>query len=138
LNITDTAAFVAAQNRTTQAVRSIAVYILYSALFNVIGGVIIGISYASAAGSYSGLAGAAGGLVFGGLILVVGNLIALFKALAELGRSNIANSENVQAAGVTVPQQASASSPNQVVCKNCGELNAWNAFRCTKCDGIVE
>ena len=138
MNITDTAAFVAAQNRTTQAVRSIAVYILYSALFNVIGGVIIGISYASAAGSYSGIAGAAGGLVFGGLVLVVGNLIALFKALAELGRSNIANSENVQVAGGAVSQQESASSSNQVVCKNCGEPNAWNTFRCTKCDGIVE
>jgi hypothetical protein len=121
---------VSAQNRTTHAVRAMAVYLLYSALFNVIGGVIIGIAFASGSAS--------GGVVFGGVIVAVGNLIGLFNGLSELGKSNPANTGISQAVPTGTSANGSSAGTNPIHCKNCGEPNSWNAFRCTKCDGIVE
>lgn len=137
----DTSSLVAAQNRTTQAVRAIAVFFLYSALFNLIGGVIIGIAYVSSFGSYSGLSSASGGIVFGGLVIAGGSIFALFKGLSELGKSAIDSTGNVSSvsSGATYGAEAkSAPAEGQVSCKNCGTPNPWNQLRCSSCDGLVE
>jgi ribosomal protein L40E len=140
----DTSALVAAQNRTTQAVRAIAVFILYSALFNLIGGVIVGLAYVSALSSYNGLASASGGVVFGLVVVAGGYLFALFKALSELGKSQVSATVQIgepmasPAATDASETAQAAAAEGQVACKNCGTYNAWGAFRCVKCDGLVE
>lgn len=92
MNSPEISRLVSSQDRTTHAVRAIAVFILYPLVFNIIGGIFIGISLGISAGSYNGSASAVGGFVFGALIIAVGNLFALFMALSELGKSNAANS----------------------------------------------
>jgi len=143
LNNLDISTLVSAQNRTTQAVRAIAVFILYSALFNLIGGVIIGLAYGAGVSSYDGLASAAGGIVLGAVVIVVGYLVALFKALSELGKSHVGK-EHSDREFERYSDEISASSTKKatkvsggIACKSCGESNAAGTFRCKKCDGLI-
>lgn len=129
---------VSAQDRTTHAVRAIAVFILYPLVFNIIGGIFIGISLGISASSFNGSASAVGGFVFGALIIAVGNLFALVKALSELGKSNAANSVVAVSSPSSESIDGDSKRENTVHCKSCGAPNASNSFRCTKCDGIVE
>lgn len=138
MNNSDFSSVVASQDRTTHAVRAIAIFILYPLVFNIIGGIFIGVSLGISAGSYNGAASAVGGFVFGALIIAAGNLFALFKALSELGKSNAAN----RVVAISSPSSETIDDvsvgENKVYCKSCGAPNARNSFRCTKCDGIVE
>ena len=138
MNSPEISSLVAAQDRTTHAVRAIAVFILYPLVFNIIGGIFIGISLGISAGSYDGASSAGGGFVFGALIIAAGNLFALVKALGELGKSNAAKSLAALASPSSESIDGGSMGENKVYCKSCGAPNASNSFRCTKCDGIVE
>lgn len=142
MSTTDNAALIAAQNRTTHAVRAIGIYFLYSALFNLIGGVIIVISCATSLNSYEGLSSAIGGIVFGGIVIAAGAIYGLFKGLSELAESavKVSHAPAVQAASdkaVSSPQAQELLTGN-VVCKYCGNENDVNKFRCATCDALVE
>lgn len=138
MNGSENSGLIAAQDRTTHAVRAIAIFILYPLLFNLIGGIFIGISLGISAGSYNGAASAVGGFVFGALIIAGGNLFALVKALSELGKSSTSNSPLSQESTSRDNGAGDPIGENLRYCKNCGAPNASNSFRCTKCDGIVE
>ena len=126
---------VAAQNRTTHAVRALGVYVLYAALADLIGGVIIGITYASSGGYMDSTESA--GLVFGFAVLAIGNLIALFAGLGELSRSkiNVAVTKN---AAVTEESSSSTAGLGQVACRSCSTINSESANRCSKCDAWLK
>lgn len=138
MNSPEISRLISSQDRTTHAVRAIAVFILYPLVFNIIGGIFIGISLGISAGSYNGAASAVGGFVFGAFIIAAGNIFALVKALSELGKSNVAMSVAALSSPSNESVDGDSRRENKVYCKSCGAPNASNAFRCTKCDGIVE
>lgn len=137
MNSPEITRLVSAQDRTTHAVRAIAVFILYPLVFNIIGGIFIGISLGISAGSYNGSASAVGGFVFGALIIAAGNIFALVKALSELGKSNAANGVVALSSPSSESIDGDSLRENKVHCKSCGASNASSSSRCTKCDAIV-
>jgi hypothetical protein len=138
LSDNENSGLVSAQTKTIHAVRSIAVYILYSAVFTVIGGAIIGISAAVAANSYDGPSSGTGGIIFGIVIIGIGNLVGLISGLSELGKSNPAYL-GVSQPGPMVSGAVSKSAGCKLVpCQHCGTPNGWNSERCTNCDGLIE
>lgn len=94
---------IAAQNRTTHAVRALAIFIIYSSISSLVGGVIIGISYAVAMNSYEGLYSAGGGIIFGALVAAVGYLVALSLAAAELGKSKPQKTDGSKSTEDSIP-----------------------------------
>jgi len=127
-----------AQNRTTHAVRALAVFVLYSAVSNLVGGVIIGISYGIGLASYEGLGSVTFGLVVGSLVIAVGSGIALGQGLSELGKSRV-DSPNLQQTNSYVGEEQirTRNSDDQTSCQHCSALNAPGKSRCRVCDGLL-
>jgi hypothetical protein len=87
------ASIVAAQNRTTHAIRSLAVFILVSISTAVIGYLIIAASAGSALGCGLGNSScyenSGGAIFFGFAFIAVGFIVALVLGIRELRLSNI-------------------------------------------------
>lgn len=143
---------VAAQNRTTHAVRALGAFLLYSSLFNLIGGVIIGIAYVSATTSYEGIQGVMGGIEFGVFVIAVGYIVALGIGLSELSKSKLyapgaepqsyaasqaASAAPAPATQAPVTASADAAASTSVACPNCSAVNTRSRSRCRVCDGLL-
>jgi hypothetical protein len=136
----------AAQNRTTKAVRAIAIFVLYSALFSLIGGIVIGISSVIGGGSGRDSSSAMVGIVLGAVIVAGGYGFGLFKAFSELDESRVDRDLLVHESDANQQfsedgdsdEEESSTESNATRCQNCGTINALGKLRCVQCLSAIE
>ncbi len=116
---------IAAQNRTTHAVRSLAVFIIGYIPWLLAGLALIIFGLAN---PYSG-----GGLVlFGSFVILVGSIVVIVQSVSELGKSRVPSV--VRAVEVSVDATSTrAHAASEWQCSSCGSLNSKEFNSCTKC-----
>lgn len=116
---------IAAQNRTTHAVRSLAVFIIGYIPWLLAGLALIIFGLAN---PYS-----AGGLaLLGSAVILVGSIVVIVQSVSELGMSRVPSSALVQEAKVEdLGKRAPAGSDWN--CSSCGAANSKEFNSCSKC-----
>jgi multidrug efflux pump subunit AcrB len=130
---------VAAQNRTTHAVRAIGAFFIYSAVFGLVGGVIIGISYSVALNSWDGLSSGMGGISFGAFVVGVGYLVGVIVGVSEFRKSRVDGNRAVSSGNAVEPSSSTGTElPDGFIeCRHCQASNVKNRARCRVCGGLL-
>jgi hypothetical protein len=130
---------VAAQNRTTHAVRAIAVFLIYSSIFNLAGGIIAGVSFAVSLNTWEGVNSSFGGLTFGLVLAGIGYIVAVIIAAYELSESKLRGVEQTaRQDALPISAETPFAQDGEVVCRHCGQVTSGKFVRCNRCDGWLE
>jgi len=120
---------IAAQNRTTHAVRALATYVLYQVGWALLGGVVIGLALVN---EDPGIAGAF--MFIGGLVIIIGFFHAYTVAMGELNQSivgprAVTTSNSAKAEDVTPAEIADGSGVTEDDWVNAQRFLDWRQMK---------